>query len=237
MSTEQHRIDENRKDLVRYIFSDKFCMSIDLQLLILDYVFVRSMKDFTRKIIEYKKAKIEKCWIRIGVSFSEDKVLGKTYASMDFKRIFYEVRVYNEKEGTSICSYNIDFEDSAMTDYDTFCQFVTSNSVIRFERIVLTYLSWPETASHYIYSPNDNCTYVIHGKAEAPYASTSFEVAELLSKENCKPICKTIWKTGIHKNVSIVDYMQPICQIIQQRGTDNILKRLNTLLPPLKIEN
>lgn len=216
MSTELHCIDENRKMLSRYLFSDKFCMSCDLQLLILDYVFARSVTEFDRETFDDQNTK-ERCWIRLGVVFSEDTKLSKTYLSLDYKRLFYEIRVYTEKKGHVLSTCDVYNEDYIINNFEAYRKYFTLSPTAKPLMVAIREGMLPERHYRFSYSINENCLYKVVGDA------TGISVAE------DKGITfDTIWKAAYSSKDSrtVGEVITDICQLIHQRGTDNVLKRL-----------
>lgn len=228
MSFEQTRIDQNRHALANYLFSDRFCMSRDLQFIILDFVFDRCSAE-----LHHVTPKNNKYCIRLGVVFSEDKVLGKTYLSMDYKRLFYEIQIYDEVCSYSICSYHIDCELRAIEHYEKFKNLMINDNTADVTKIVL---SVPSILNYgffrYVYSPNENSMYRICAIFKS--GKTTFSVSEVNSKTADEEVI--IWQSEIKnddpKNAFPAVYLLTrIFELIQQRSTDNIKKRLNKFMP------
>lgn len=246
MSRELKLIDENRKALAMYIFSKNFCMSLDLQLLILDFTFLKQTNEFECKTCEHndKDEKIpntEKWTLRIGIVLSEDAILPKKYLSLNYKRIFYEIKAWNEKETCILSSFHSDNYQLAMEAYNAFFENMP-NTMDPVNDHSLVYASdLGRRMFRYVYSPNENCTYRVASLRfpfseclqveEIPTGPLKIAVGELrLSLAQSEDII-----IAYKQQPTAVGFIAHVCEVIHQRDTDNILTRLRKIWKELKI--
>jgi hypothetical protein len=221
-------IHENQKALLSYLFAENFGMSSDLQLLIIDYVFYRNVKE-----IDYED-ETKRCWLRIGVIFSEDTSLWRKYLTMNYKRIYYEIRIYNQKEGQILSSFCLNNESLAVLAYEAFCniqhrsditQRVHSELFLRPKNIFNGYMI------RFCYSPAENCTYRIYCEETI---ILSVKVG-LVDEDGC---CDTVVyeKSDYCKHSDLGKSIKLCCEMINQRHPDTVQRRLKPFFDQLKIE-
>jgi hypothetical protein len=204
MSSEFERIAENQKALLKYLFPPDFCMGQHLQLFIIDYAFLREVK------------KYDKCWLRIGVIFSEDIHLWRTYLSMQYKRLYYELRIYTEKEGHVLSSFCLDDESKAIEVFELYSKCISTRCYESIDQYAFkSLINVKNQIIRLSYSPNDNCTYCVEWDSETIRV---FRVSN-------KKIDTQVFTTRVYLGVDRKDVIH-CCEIIAQRDTTNICRRL-----------
>jgi hypothetical protein len=213
-------MDDNRKTLASWLFHDDFCMCLDLQFLILDYVFAR----FASQINEDKT-------IFLRAVCSDDKLLSKTYLSLGYKRMFYEIRVSNKKENHILSTFHLDDEDIAIQFYHEFFKYLQEWPIHPCE-VVLSRNADSRLPKffRFSYSHNDHCTYQVEGYHFSNWSQ--YTIDEVYLKIYLKPT--SICGSGYVTDTELTSNIIYICEMIHQRGTDNIKHRMETLPTELK---